>query len=41
MEYHNMVCDYCNLCAGLNVNYKKGMSLGSVYAEALTTARAH
>ena len=40
MEYHNMVCDYCNLCAGLNVKYKKGMSLGSDYAEGYVLCRS-
>ena len=35
-----MVCDYCNLCAGLNVNYKKGMSLGSDYAEGYVLCRS-
>lgn len=40
MEYQNIICDYCNLCAGLIVKHKKGVSLGSDYAEGYVICRS-
>ena len=40
MEYHNIICDNCNLCAGLIVKHKKGISLGSDYAEGYVLCRS-